>query len=720
MTVTTSISKKSFFGTHFKNKIKENKKLLIVNSILELIGLPVISIVFIYMMYVKDKKVMYMENCSAIITVSIIAIAISILCGIIFAYFSYKYLFTKSLVDMNYSLPLTGKQRFLADYLSGLTMYMLPVIGTVILSIAILGVGSTIVDMSELWNIFPELLSAGTIVLLAMVMLYTLSVLAIVCCGSSFEAVFSIFAANIIIPASVFCIFISIVETAQFGVSVDSIIYKSLFNATSPVGNIVMFVAFLENAIYTQTGNTVSMYFMWLIPELIFTALYFLGAYILYKRRKAESVSKPYVYKAFYYIIVTFAVFCILSTFITYDWSILAGLITCGILYFLLEVISKRGFKRFWVSILRYAATVAAVVVFCSVCESTNGFGISEYVPRASAVSSVSFDVRGMSNLNIDSCTVYKDENVIKAAVSMQKDIINDYYNNDSGNDDAISYDNIPKDDDTFSLYDYCEFEIVYNMKNGSTVIRRYCRGTEFSDELLTAIMTSDEYAETVSQNMINYNTYDYKSDKNGNPLMRVSIEDKLNRTIDERNISLQKAEDLQAAFKQDLMDMTEEEFKNAPVYCTLNGYAIRETFENTINFLNENDFKDAKLTDESINQIIDDGEINVRVFSNVFTYCNGNDDYIKEDKVFVYSDYINRSYDTYLVKWDVTDIIQAATPIIVGEKPIGAIYFSNSAVLFLRDTPENQKLIDEVVKQQNEKGILVDSDNTYYYDYVD
>lgn len=748
MTATTSTSKKSFFGVHFRNKITENKKLLIVNSILELIGLPVIAIIILYETYLNEHKIYYgTYDSEAILVVSIIAIVISVLCGILIALFSFKYLYKKSLVDMNYSLPLTSRQRFFADYLSGLTIYIVPVIAAALLSLIILGVGSTFIDLSDFWEYFPKVLSAGIAVVIGMIMLYTLSVFTTTFCGSAFEANFSALAINVVIPASVLCVFLAVTETSNFGLTSESILYNPFMTATSPAGIAVFFVTYLENIIYTSDSFVVSMYFRWLVPTILMLAVYIFGGYMLYKKRKAESVSKPYVYKAIYYVIITLSVFCILSSFIVYENSLPAGLIICGILYFLLEVISKRGFKRFWVSIIRYFATVAAVFVFCNVCESTNGFGASKYVPGNFSVSSVSLNYY-CNGFYVDDDIIFNDKNVIAETLDLQKELIDVYYSGTTKGT-LTNRDGLSKHQDNSNeilLYDGGYLTISYYLKNGSTVMRNYNITSDETTDLVTSIMLSDEYAEYKSEELLRgcIDQLKYVSNTNiskDNKAL-VTLYDKL-MSNDENSqvISYSQMCQLKEAYKQDLIDMTEEELKTASEYGYLysSEFWIKDTFTNTINILSEFGFEDNELTEYSLKNLMSGG-LKLNVVDEVFVYHGSeywneyaNYNYAIQDSFSVFSkvDSVSYKYIATInqkdIENDLVELFQKASIMTFDNDIAGAVYvytndYYNNRIFFLPDTAENRELIEDIREKYiigktiniNDKGYSY-SDDVYY-----
>lgn len=723
MTAATSTSKKSFFGVHFRNRIIENKKLLVVNSILELIGLPLIAVIVLYEQYMISTDRQYNFDGDGIIVVSCISIVISLLSGIIIALFSFRYLYTKSLADMNYSLPLTSRQRFFADYLSGLAIYTVPAAAAALLSLIILGIGSAFVDIGYFWECCDIFILLGLIVFFGMIMLYTLSVFAITCCGSPFEAVFSIIAANVIIPATVCCTYLAVIETNPFGLTDASILYNSLLTTTSPAG----FLAFL--AVYVESVEVGSdygkfMYIRWLIPMIIVMAALLAGAYLLYRRRKAESVSKPYVYKMFYYVIITLSVFCILAIFIVCDGSVAAGLIICGILYFLLEVISKRGFRRFWASALRYAATVAAVFIFCSVCKSTNGFGVSKYVPRNAAVDSVSINLSSCGDFDVNSEIVFDDKKVISETTALQKELLNRYFHPEKYDFDTVSADDISDTDAIYSCYSYETISITYYLKNGSAVMREYPCSSDVLDGLITALYLSDEFADYKANKMLldcvnifKKNVwYSSTDDIEETDRATVSLTDKLLRSGGKKSIYLADMKKLAEAYRQDLLAMTEEEFRTAPVYGYINGidsYEVRTTFKNTIAFLDGLGLRNPDITEDSLSGL------RFGIFTGFEAYNDPNElhqdpysydyeppeEYNLQDTFVAYfvSNYISYPMvpaDNIKFDDDFITLIERATPVIVGENAAGVVYVETnegSTTLFLPDTEENSELLQKV-----------------------
>lgn len=753
MTAATSTAKNSFFSKRIHNNLQNSKKLITINCVLSLLGLPFMAVLAVISAAVSQKNLnVNLDNIEQLLIVSVIAVCISLFSGILFALDNFKYLYTKTLVDMHYSLPLNSKQRFFADFLTGLACYVIPMIVSIILSILIFAVSDLFLNMEFFWEILGEMLILSTVVIIGMILFYSMAVFAINCCGSTFEAIFSIFAINIIIPVSVFCISAAVTECGTFGLTSEAIAYSWLFSSTSVAGNVFFFFTYAEYLL--EFYNFVYLgYFRWFVPTVLFITALIASTYFLYKKRKAESVSKPYVYKFFYYAIVTLAVFCILSTFIIYGGSFLAGVILCAILYLIMEVASNRGFKRFGYSVLRYAATVVVVMGFCTLCRSTDGFGAAKYVPRASAVKSVA--IYGDFLFGWHDEIVYEDENVIKAVTELQKDIVNRYYEPESykGSIGTKNGSQVSEYDEIFSYDGHEYINITYALNNGSTSMRYYDVSSDMMDNLVLAILTSDEYANVmaddftvISANKNNqYSYYDTATDASKKCLyFNVDLTDKLGFHIDYKTLKSTDMKGLINAYRTDFMAMTEEDWKNAEVYGYMNEYVILESFSNTLAELDKLDFVRAEpdITRydgeiytglavfpefEAFNSIESINE-ELRNYGNDYYgeyYGNDGRVYSLQDSIVTVND--NQYYSADGVKFkdlefndELMALLECATPIVIGELPAGAVsIISNGSyvekTLYIPDTEENKELLMSVYESQIKGKENIVREEVYY-----
>lgn len=755
MTATTSASTKSFFGRRFLTDILENKKLLIINFVLELLGLPVVSVICLIFADVDKRRqntsvtefIDVYALLSPFLFIAVGTIIISILLGFVIALFHFDHLYRKPVVDMNYSLPLTNTQRFFADYLSGLTSYLVPVIISVILSFVILGTGSVFVDLSDVWPVIPYIFKSGLIVIVGMIMLYTISVFSIVFCGSTFEAIFSIIAVTSMIPATIGCVWLAIITTSSYGMVGESIFYTPAFTSTSPIGAAVFFFIYFFEGVNSAISGGVnsyyeSMYLRWMICAVIMTAVYLIVAFLLYKKRKAESVSKPYVYKVFFYAIGTMAVFCIISLLISTGINIVSaaasGIVICGIGWFIMEVIARRGFKRFWTAPIGFCAAVLSVFIVCGICKVTDGFGAPRFVPSSLSVESVSIDVNDDTLLPYSVYEIrFRDRDVIKAVTALNKEAVDRHFNFSN-----YEYKGISGIDSNYDRYDSQNIEITYQTVYGSTVMREYNVMSSMLGDVISAVLCSDEYAQYTSESLAvtlvnnKSNSYftSYEQAKRANRGGILNVHNKLDQEPISVSLNSSSLEELRKAYRQDMADMTPEQLAGSSIYCYLNKeYWVLDTFENTKAFLAERDIEvhPIEISDITSGGYSSGGEERYttknlrivympRIYSTPRSFFGSNDntrsyyyyrEYYDGADESIYSesdtmtsafpiDYDNSYYDSDLeaevtVSPALIELINQATPIIINEKPIGILHYRD-LTLYIRDTDSNRKLLKQ------------------------
>ncbi|MBR5512430.1 MAG: hypothetical protein IKV85_00410 [Ruminococcus sp.] len=699
MTATTSSKKACYFGKRYKNNFRQNKRAFVIHIITELLGLPLLAVLGLIVTYVDSAKLPYeteeaiMSGCTAFLVVSIICIAISIFIGMTIALNHFNYLYKKSITDMNYALPLSGTQRFFADFLSGFTMYIAPAISAVILAIAIMGIGTPIVgeEMKYFWDQFPFILNMIIVVIIAMIQFYTLSVLAITFCGNTFESIFSIIAFNVLIPATVACMWIAVCMSYSYGIDPSAIFYKNIFTSTSPVGAACFSITYFSEIDYEHSTSFGShLYIKWTIITLIITLIYLLGAYLLYRNRKAEDVSKPYVYKTAFYGIMSMSVFCILSLFITFDVFVAAGIVLCAIGWFIMEVITRRGFKKFWQAGLSFAAAVISVVILCNLFTLTKGFGISKNVPSASSVESVTIENYYLPIYDI----VIRDKDIIKELVNLHEELVDRHFNQKN-----YSY-NTTTGNHHSGYYDL-SLSFRYSTYTGSTITRTYDMPSGMAAELMKKILLSDEYADAAYQNIFEY----YDDNSSGAHINFLNKSGNYQR----ESADLNKFNALCSAYRKDLMNMTEDDLLNARYYGEIDyEYFVLETFENTISVLEDIGFECGDITTDELEE-----SIGIEKYPEFYTDAKiiFESDYSKQEYL-----YYDDRYNTKTVADSITafrcsvaitsrnatptttalELLNRSTKLVFGEKPI-AIIHTNGEAYFLLDRGDNRELLEQL-----------------------
>lgn len=742
MTAATSTLKKSFFKTHFKNTILENKKFLFIISVLHLIGYPVIAFTIRYYSEHPDNT----DESYAI--ASCIALAIAILSGAIIAISIFNYLYKKSTVDMNLSLPLTTRQRFLSEYFAGLTIYIVPaiiggLIGTVIL----------LTGKHELMEIVKYTIYIGSVVIIGMILYYSLTVLILSCCGSLFETILSTLLINAMIPASIYLLSYTIISNDSFGLSSNSLFLNQIF-ISSPIGNAAFIIYFFDNVNMYGNVNT-NLYVHWLIPTLIFTVLIVLLSYFLYKKRKAEQVSKPYVYKFIYYAILFFVTFCIISIFkvstgssdytaqtdsTPIDASFFPAVMCSGIVFFIMEIISNRGFKKFWLSILKFAGTITCIYAVLLLCHATNGFGVNKYVPLESAVDNVIIDFDNTSTYNLP----IRNKHTIHDVVSLHEKVIKEKYE-----DKNTSHKEIPESEldqriknGALATYNRNNISITYYLKNGSILTREYNVSDEQMEQLYASMMTGRDYAEYCYHKLSYSFAFRVENDKNAR---NIEIYNKINQKISTTKLTVDEFSKLIKAYKNDIENMSADSFYTDKIIGTIDlEYPIRESFINTLNFLEE--YCNISIDDFEVTSLGDNNA--VAIFKDVVQIVTGNyDEYCYYNYYNSYAQSSKPSY-TILSKYislcnnSPTSVAEYSRDSIVNEivnkkefidllnnasvyydnDEIGGIIVVNNQILYL--SPEYKERVEKLYNQQPEllywdnMNVFVDeNDNLNYYD---
>ena len=745
MTAVTSTTIDSFFGRRFKSKIADNSKLTITHSVLCILGLPLLCAIAMILTYMDVNKIKYEDDTLALFAViSVCAIVISVLMGIIIALSSFRYLYNKSLVDMNHSLPLTTKQRFFADYLSGLSVYMIPMLCSVVLGLIIVGIGYMVIgtDETNIFNLVPAAIKAGCIVLVGMILLYTLSVMAVTFCGSLFEAVFSVFTLNAIIPGVIACLGIAVSLAEPFGMGEDAILSKNFFLCTSPIGAAVFAGTYVDGGYFRDIGSESqyisAMYIKWMVITFIVIGLYLAAAFFLYKFRKAEDVSKPYVYPWFYYVFMFSAVLCVISLFFMFEESIAGAILICAIGWFIMEVIRRRGFKKFWTAGISFAASLAVAFGICFLCKASKGFGAYKYVPSAGNVEMAELYIGGMSSVSSYDC-VFKSKEVIESITALQKEVISLHENPDNIKQIPVT--------DPNSLNDELTVTVIYHLLSGSTVERSYNMNSAMSTDLVEAVLLSDEYAQIKSRQMettayysnddSSYNTAWLLGESEIDYLKKhfdhatVAISDKCGINSETIKVSQEAIKAISDAYYQDLSNMTVESLENSDTACFIFESFVLDSFTNTINALENAGITIPEITDEYIQDysanrnynrtfgynypvnymtdlnycFVDENYYEHHQFTDAETY----EDHIKrmsksETVTFIGNDYFSGpgnsiNMNAYASDPAFCELLKNSRTMVFDDMPLAVIYIDGQR-FFIMDEGNNKQLLDDITGQ--------------------
>ncbi|MDE7301850.1 MAG: hypothetical protein K2N60_00870 [Oscillospiraceae bacterium] len=515
---------------NWKQNIAGDKKLFIILSILHIIAAPAVVLAAIISIYNGNN----IDGAEPYFVIGCITTALAGFLGIFPAVDSFSCLHNKSVVDMKLSLPMTAKQRFFSNYLSGLFTYLAPFLGAQVLSLLFMCYGLIFMDgrtfeqtirywddgkwyvkdtvpyvCDEFSEAAPVLLKLILCGVLIMLMLYTVTVLITVCCGSKFECIAYTLLVNAIIPLTIVCVTLSIFDNL-YGITPYTEMYK-IISCTSVAGGIYAAVDWVSGGdlFYTCGIN----HGVWVVVYLLITAAIGALAFFLYRKRRAEQVSKPFVFKLVYYITITCAMFCMVSLLGTAaELGLIPVIIITAIVYMIFEVVANRGFKRFWLSIIKYAVTFLAAFGVILIGNKTGGFGAVSRVPSASSVVSVELTANGyegaydMFDYAICYTRVLNDDykNYFEAAhepiVLKDKEsigIILDAHRAE------IAFDKRCRAEDK-EMYNCAaknaSFIIRYNLTGGRTLERNYIYYDAATADILSQLDLTEEYRSQIAE----------------------------------------------------------------------------------------------------------------------------------------------------------------------------------------------------------------------------
>lgn len=635
---------------NWKQNVKSSKKLAVILTVLHMVAMPTLLLSIIINIYSGNG---FYES-DGIITIAILTTALAGFMGIFPAVNSFACLNDKTVVDMRLSLPMTAAQRFVSNFLSGLFTYIVPFLSAQVFSLLFALYGRLFMEgrtFYHVWydgsvrretpyicegfaDILPMLIKLIIGGALAMLMLYTITVLITVCCGSKFESIAYTILINAVIPLTVISVTYSIFE-GLYGINSATPAYKIII-FTSTAGGILAAVdwatggeSFLGLS-YTDGFN----YGVWAILYLLIIAALAGLAFFLYRKRRAEQVSKPFVFKLAYYITITCGIFCIIAI----SEEPVPAIIITAVVYMIFEVVTNRGFKRFWLSIIKYIGTFIAAAVLIFVGQETEGFGAVYRVPAAATVTSAEiyyegyygdFDSTG-NNYSSKMPVVLKDKENIRTILSVHKTAVQDYREYKKSKGITFSY--------TSDLA-YAPITIKYNLIGGGSLYRRYLGLCTEAAEMLTEIDTSEEYkaqiAEIYKERILNiptdYNAMISEMSKNERYIKESDYKAyAINRMLSNDNYTSVTVsslcargfyEQLAEAYCKDIMAINEEnyfrsELKNVWTFYTCNeggrysinspALTVPESFENTVALLEKFDFNLKHIETADEREILD------------------------------------------------------------------------------------------------------------------
>ncbi|MBE6902048.1 MAG: hypothetical protein E7478_06200 [Ruminococcaceae bacterium] len=521
MTARSSTGNFSKFGTYFLYKLRTLRPLIILTSIFSLLSYPMLFGFLVPYMHVTEKMDNFprseqewesgsfyrdpdyirlsdtVDVLEGLLAMSAV-ICVLMLAAIFFMSFvvtrkNFRWLYNKTVVDMDYSLPISDDTRIIGDLLSTMSATLVPHLLAIGIGRVILMFRPKMENYQEFEDIifgsglFGQVTFSGLFACI-MLMAYVLFVIAI--CGRKAETGLYPLVITVAVPViHAVCLWLaySDVYGVQFASSFSD--FNSI-SYTSPLGFLFMSFAYAVDFMGEIEEFALPLFrAAYGIPAVIITIGLFVAAYFLIKNRRAERVGQPFAFGIVKFMIPAIVIFTVVSPFMGiigelrkeeaeysytthYEGLIIAMIIITFVLYVVMELISGKGFRRFHITLVKYIATLGISVLICVGLWNAHGFGIANYVPDAEDVQSVTFSI---NNYNVSSS--YFDSEVSELE-----------------NIEAIIkvHDELPKERMT-DMHDRY-ISLCYNMKNGEYIDRQYYLTREQYNEWINALLTPEAY----------------------------------------------------------------------------------------------------------------------------------------------------------------------------------------------------------------------------------
>lgn len=309
-----------------------------------------------------------------------------------------SYLNSKKALDIYYAVPIKRDNLFATQHLANLVIVLLPSIFIFIIATLIAaGTGAfNSIDWSFILGIFILLL----LVVFVVCAIISLSTFVVNNTGN----VLNSFIYSIIIFAFPFILYLAI---TIFNSTLLSSLFVSSYRILEYTSPIFVLFRYVSNLLSSTTSLNSAV--LWLgvrfsIYWAVISVLLYLINIILFDRRTVQVAEKPFANKYFGSLTISIFIGCLLFMFLSIFavsyygsngirltvWGVLTPVVMIFIVYYVIDVISKKGFGGFFKSLIQYIAISVLTFALFFTGIKTNGFGLLNYVPSTSSIENIS------------------------------------------------------------------------------------------------------------------------------------------------------------------------------------------------------------------------------------------------------------------------------------------------------------------------------------------
>ncbi len=252
------------------NSIKEKEWTIVLSFIASLFAGPVVAVLLMTQFEIYEDSSAFTS--SWIVSFSLVAIAGALICAII----QFKYLHSTSLTDYYHSLPISRGKLFFKNYLTGLTVYIVPLFINVLITLTYMSV----VNGENIEIYFFGLLKSSSIAIGIFLLVYHLGILGIMLTGTLNSSMVTII----------------ILGTGFAGIAISILGYFSTFDtycAQSYASSYLYILSPLANSLYVMVAaidttwsiQSITTYITCNVGMIIILGVL---AYFSYMKRKSE------------------------------------------------------------------------------------------------------------------------------------------------------------------------------------------------------------------------------------------------------------------------------------------------------------------------------------------------------------------------------------------------------------------------------------------------
>ncbi|MBQ8107196.1 MAG: ABC transporter permease [Ruminococcus sp.] len=305
------------------------------------------------------------------------------LLGVFSVFGLFKDMVSKQQADVQLSLPLDARQRYLSKLLALFKIHILPLLVSCVLVVIVGGIHT------GMWSQSHELIRLFTVMLAEALFLDSVAIFCMTCCGAKAEGVYtSIITAGCITVTPI--LFSSSILDRFSGVYSGYDIEKgfTLFGGLS-------FYWFPDFGTALTDQRYGSDAWLYLTVNILISCLVIFLSYFIYRRRDGRHVGKPMVFTLFMKLFMFMGLFTLFTMF--YSGGIFSfGLLIAAVVFVVIMIIVSRAKikpRHILGWLLNYALALVIFIAVTAAAFFTGGFGRYKFRPDVEKMNSINADV---------------------------------------------------------------------------------------------------------------------------------------------------------------------------------------------------------------------------------------------------------------------------------------------------------------------------------------